>query len=79
VVWINDGDRVLALNSEGELILARINPQEYQEKSRTKILDGRVWGHPGFAGRHVYARSDGGEQWGDGPYELVCVELVEGK
>ena len=77
IVWLNDSDRVLALNSDGELVLARLTPKEYAEQSRTKVLNGRVWGHPAFAGRWLFAKTDGGEAWQKGgPHELVCVELV---
>jgi outer membrane protein assembly factor BamB len=64
-VWINDADRILALNSEGQLILARINPQGYFEDSRTRII-GPTWANPAFAGDAVFARND---------RELVCVAL----
>lgn len=77
-VWLNDGDRALALNSNGELVLCRLNPKGYDEQSRAKVLGGQVWGHPAFAGRWVFAKSDGGEAWRKaGQCELVCVELVE--
>jgi formylglycine-generating enzyme required for sulfatase activity len=69
LVWTGEGDRVLILNAEGELILARLNPKGYQEQSRTKII-GPTWAHPAYAGGRVYARSDS---------ELVCVELPEAK
>ncbi|MBS0208295.1 MAG: PQQ-like beta-propeller repeat protein [Planctomycetes bacterium] len=65
LVWLNDSDRAIILNAEGELILARLTPEGYHEQSRTKII-GPTWAHPAFAGRHVYARDDS---------ELVCVEL----
>jgi outer membrane protein assembly factor BamB len=78
IVWLNDTDRVLALNSDGELVMARLTPKEYAEQSRTKVLKGRAWGHPAFAGRWLFAKTDGGEAWQKGgPHELVCVELVK--
>ena len=77
IVWLGDTDRVLALNSVGELVLARLTPEGYDEQSRTKVLGGRVWGHPAFAGRLMFAKTDGAEAWRKaGPHELVCVELV---
>ncbi len=77
-VWINDGDKVLIVNAVGDLILARLTPDGYQELSRTKVLNGKVWGHPAFAGDRLYVRSDGAEQSGaGGPFELVCVSLTE--
>jgi outer membrane protein assembly factor BamB len=65
LAWIGDGDRIIALNAEGELILARINPSGYHETARTKII-GFTWAHPAFSNRRVIARSD---------TEIVCVEL----
>ena len=65
LVRLGESDRIIALNSEGELILARIDTSGYHEQSRTKII-GETWAHPAYAGRRVYARSDS---------ELVCVEL----
>jgi hypothetical protein len=75
-VWINDTDRILGLNSNGELVLARISPKGYDEQSRAKVLSGKVWSHPAFAGRFLYARTDGAEAMGKGPFELVCLELT---
>ncbi|MBN8627334.1 MAG: PQQ-like beta-propeller repeat protein [Planctomycetes bacterium] len=65
LVWLGDTDRVIALNAEGELVLARFTRDGYQEQSRTKII-GFTWAHPAFAGNRVVARSD---------EEIVCVEL----
>jgi outer membrane protein assembly factor BamB len=77
IVWLNNSDRILALNAVGELVLAKLSPKGYEEQSRTKALVGRVWGHPAFAGRFMFAKTDGGEAWQKGgPHELVCVELV---
>jgi len=65
LVWLNDGDRAIALNSDGDLVLLRLNPKAYQEDSRTNII-GRTWAHPAYAGNCVFARSD---------TEIVCVLL----
>ena len=65
MVWLNDEDRAIVLNSDGELILTRFTPDGYHEDARTKII-GRTWAHPGYAGNCVYARSD---------TEIVCVLL----
>ena len=68
LVWLEAGkpDRTIILNSEGELILARLNREGYHESSRTKIIES-TWAHPALAGHRVYARND---------TQLVCVELV---
>jgi hypothetical protein len=68
MVWLGDEDRVIVLNSDGELILARFNPEGYYEDSRAKIIDS-TWAHPAYAGDRVFARSD---------TELVCVPLLVG-
>lgn len=65
LVWINDEDRAIALNSDGELVLLRLNADGYAEQSRAKII-GETWAHPAYAGNCVYARSD---------TEIVCVVL----
>ncbi len=67
LVWLDVGksDRTIILNSEGELILARLNREGYHESARTKIIE-PTWAHPAFAGNRVYARND---------TQLVCVEL----
>jgi hypothetical protein len=60
------------------LILCRLSPDGYVEESRTKLLSGRVWGHPAFAGRRMIAKTDGGEAWRTGaPHEVVCVDLAQ--
>jgi outer membrane protein assembly factor BamB len=65
LVWLNDADRAIILNSDGELILARLNPDGYHEQSRTKII-GQTWAHPAYASNKIIARSD---------TELICYEL----
>lgn len=78
VVWLGGTDRILALNAVGELVLAKLTPQGYEEESRTKVLDGRVWSHPAFADRFLFAHTDGAEAWQKaGPHHLVCVELAK--
>lgn len=67
LVWLGDSNRAIILNAEGELIVARLNPDGYHEQGRTKITD-FTWAHPAFAGNRVFARTD---------KELVCVSLEE--
>lgn len=69
-------DRYFLFNERGELIIARLTPQGYEEIDRAKILEptlvtaGReyVWTHPAFANRCMLARND---------KELVCVSLAK--
>jgi outer membrane protein assembly factor BamB len=63
-------DRYLINNDRGELILARLSPERYQEVSRTQLIKptsnpgnrrevGAVnWSHPAYANLHVIARND---------------------
>jgi outer membrane protein assembly factor BamB len=73
----NAGDgRTWLFSETGDLILARLTPQAYEELGRSHLLDptnecfGRevVWSHPAFANRCVFARND---------REIVCVSLAE--
>lgn len=70
VVWLNeegrtDRNRIIALNSEGELVLATVSPDGFAENARSRIID-PTWAHPAYVGRRVLARSDS---------KLVCVRL----
>jgi outer membrane protein assembly factor BamB len=69
-------DRIWMFNERGELIIARLSPQGFEEISRARLLDptedqlrqrgGVCWAHPAFAYGHVFARND---------REIVCVDL----
>ncbi|MFH1920505.1 MAG: PQQ-binding-like beta-propeller repeat protein [Planctomycetota bacterium] len=73
---IRNGERTWMFNERGELIIARLAPEGFQEISRAKLIDpttdqlprrdGVTWSHPAFAYRHVFARND---------KELVCADL----
>ncbi|MFZ9854020.1 MAG: PQQ-binding-like beta-propeller repeat protein, partial [Limisphaerales bacterium] len=71
---VKQGNRFFLLSERGELIIAKLSPQGYQEVSRAPLIEpdnhdpGRpvVWSHPAFANRRIYARND---------HELVCVDL----
>lgn len=58
--------RAIILNSEGDLILARLGAGGYEETARANII-GKTWAHPAYAGKRCYARSD---------TEIVAVELA---
>ncbi len=72
---IRNGDRFFLANEKGDLIIARLTPDGYQEISRTHLLDPTntdprrevVWSHPAFANRSVYARND---------REIICASLA---
>jgi hypothetical protein len=69
------GDRFFIFGENGDLVIARLSPEKYDEISRTKLLDpvgvglGRsvVWSHPAYAQRCVFARND---------QEIVCASLA---
>jgi hypothetical protein len=58
--------RAFLANEHGELILANLSPEGYEEISRSRLLAptnrdaGRlvVWSHPAFANRSIYWRND---------------------
>jgi outer membrane protein assembly factor BamB len=70
-----NGDRFFIFGENGDLVIARLSPDKYEEISRTKLLDpvgvglGRsvVWSHPAYANQCVYARND---------KEIVCASLA---
>ena len=70
-----NADRFFIFGENGDLVIARLSPEKYDEISRTKLLDpvgvglGRsiVWSHPAYADKCVFARND---------QEIVCVSLA---
>jgi outer membrane protein assembly factor BamB len=73
---VKNGDRYFLFGESGDLILAKLSREGYEEISRFNILKptseafGRevVWSHPAFANRCVFARND---------EEIVCVSLAK--
>lgn len=70
-----NSDRFFIFGENGDLVIARLSPDKYEELSRTKLLDpvgvglGRqiVWSHPAYADKCVFARND---------QEIVCASLA---
>ena len=66
--------RCFLANDLGELILARLSSEGYDEIDRTQIIspdqpvgkDMLVWSHPAFANKRVYCRNDS---------EIRCLDL----
>ncbi|MDB4862027.1 PQQ-binding-like beta-propeller repeat protein [Pirellulaceae bacterium] len=66
VFTIKHQDRYFLANDLGDLIIAKLSPDGYEEISRTNLIEpthwvaGRtlVWSHPAFANRCVYLRND---------------------
>lgn len=76
---VPQGKRYFLFNESGDLILAKLTPEGYEELDRMKLLeptnkDARtrnvVWVHPAFANGHVLVRND---------KEIVSVDLRAGK
>lgn len=77
---VQHDDKTWMFNERGELIIAKLSPDGYEEISRTKLIEptteqldqrgGVCWSHPAFADRHIFARND---------QELVCASLAEAK
>lgn len=71
---VKNKDAWFIMTEMGELIVAQLTPDGYQELGRAKLLEptnttsGRnvVWSHPAFANHCVYARND---------KEIICVDL----
>ncbi len=69
-------NRFFIANEQGELIIAHLTPQGYEEISRSPLIEPTnevqrrkiVWSHPAFAGRCVFARND---------RQLICVDLAD--
>lgn len=69
-IMVQNGDRVFINNDRGELILAKLAPEGFQEISRTRLIEptsppgnrrelGVVnWTHPAYANKHIYVRND---------------------
>lgn len=73
---MRDGDRELMLNERGQLVLANLNPEGFQEICRADLIKptepqlrrrgGVVWAHPAVANGFIYARND---------EELICAPI----
>lgn len=69
-------DHFWMFNELGELLIARLSPDGYQEIDRAKVINpsntafGRdvVWSMPAFANRHACIRND---------QEIICVDLAQ--
>lgn len=72
---VKHADRHFLFNELGDLIIAKLSPQGYQEISRANLLEPAnadprrnvVWSHPAFAQKSVFARND---------KEIVCYSLA---
>ena len=73
---VKQADRFWLFNENGELVMARLSPQGYEEIDRAKVIEptnvafGRdvVWCMPAFAHQKMYVRND---------EECICVKLSQ--
>jgi outer membrane protein assembly factor BamB len=73
---VKNANRFFLFAETGDLIIAKLSPEKYEEVSRAKLLEptgaafGRkvVWSHPAFAGKCLFARND---------KEIVCFSLAK--
>jgi outer membrane protein assembly factor BamB len=74
--WVEQGDRVFCFTDAGDLVILKLNPEQYEEVDRVHILDpigadrGRkvIWSHPAFANQCMFVRNE---------KEIVCVSLAK--
>jgi hypothetical protein len=70
-----NGDRFFIFTETGDLVLARLTPEKYEEISRAHLVDptneafGRpvVWSHPAYANKCIFVRND---------KEILCASLA---
>ncbi len=75
VFTVKHRDRFFLVNDLGDVIIARLTPEGYDEVSRARLIEpthrvaGRllVWSHPAFANRSIYLRND---------REIICYSLA---
>jgi len=74
--WVQNGDWVLCLCDNGDLVTLKLSPKGYDETSRVHLIEptqgsaGRkvTWAHPALADKKLYTRND---------KELICVSLAK--
>lgn len=72
---VRQDDRFWLFNEHGEIIIAKLSPEAYEESARAKVIEPTnnafnrevVWCMPAFANRHLYVRND---------EECICVDLA---
>ncbi len=72
---VKQADQFFLFNDQGELIVAHLSPQGYQELGRAKLLEATskseghevVWSHPAFAQKCIFARNN---------HQIVCYSLA---
>jgi outer membrane protein assembly factor BamB len=77
---VRHGDRYFMNNDRGDLVIAKMSPQGYEEISRTSLIKPTTppenrrelinvnWVHPAYANKHLYTRND---------EEIIAVSLAK--
>jgi outer membrane protein assembly factor BamB len=76
--FVQNGEKTWMFNERGELLIAKLSPEGFEEISRGKLIaptqeqlrqrGGVCWAHPAFANKCVFIRND---------KELVCASLAQ--
>jgi outer membrane protein assembly factor BamB len=61
------GDRLLILDTTGELTVVQTDPNGYREVGRSKVSDGSNWSHLALVGSRIYVRNR---------QQLACIDLL---
>lgn len=61
------GERIIALGQRGELVIARVNNQRFDEINRDQVMRGKCWTMPVLANSKLYLRNARGD--------LFCIDL----
>ena len=77
VFLVKNGDRYFLFNEQGDLIIANLTPDGYDEIDRAHLLEPTnkagtlprkvVWSHPAFANKRIYVRNDN---------QVICADLA---
>jgi outer membrane protein assembly factor BamB len=57
--FVANGDKILALDERGELVLFKANPEKYEELDRREISEQDCWAHLAVCGEEVFVRERG--------------------
>lgn len=55
--FVTNGKKILAMDSDGELLLIRANPEKFDVIERRQVSESPTWAHLAVAGDEVYIRS----------------------
>jgi hypothetical protein len=50
------GDRILALDEQGDLLLIKANPEKFELLGKQHVSDETTWAHVGFVDRDIFVR-----------------------